>query len=74
MALVDAQNAGKVIAWLGTALYAAFAIGAQAGTALYGAHGLFAIGLATAVGPMLHGLFSAELLYRIQRSADQNDR
>lgn len=52
LALVDAQNAGKVIAWLGTALYAAFAIGAPAGTALYGAHGLFAIGLATAVGPL----------------------
>ena len=52
LALVDAQNAGKVIAWLGTALYAAFAVGAPAGTALYGAHGLFAIGLVTALGPL----------------------
>ncbi|MBV9586946.1 MAG: arabinose transporter [Alphaproteobacteria bacterium] len=52
LALVDAQNAGKVIAWLGTALYAAFAVGAPAGTALYAAHGLFAIGLATALGPL----------------------
>jgi MFS family permease len=52
LALVDTQNAGKVIAWLGTALYAAFAIGAPAGTALYVAHGLLAIGLATTVGPL----------------------
>ncbi|HZT88378.1 MAG TPA: arabinose transporter [Stellaceae bacterium] len=53
LALVEAQNAGKVIAWLGTALYAAFAVGAPAGTLLYGAHGLFAIGLATACGPLV---------------------
>jgi len=52
LALVDAQNAGKVIAWLGTALYAAFAVGAPAGTALYAEHGLFAIGLATTIGPL----------------------
>src|SRR5690242_15990317 len=50
LALVDVQNAGKVIAWLGTALYAAFAVGAPAGTVLYEAHGLLAIGLATALG------------------------
>jgi MFS family permease len=61
LALVDAQNAGKVIAWLGTALYAAFAIGAPAGTALYGAHGLFAIGMATAVGPFAVLLLIAPL-------------
>lgn len=52
LGLVDAQNAGKVIAWLGTALYAAFAAGAPAGTALYAAHGFFAIALATTVGPL----------------------
>jgi MFS family permease len=52
LALVDAQNAGKVIAWLGTALYAAFAVGAPAGTMLYGTHGLFAIGLLTVLGPL----------------------
>jgi MFS family permease len=52
LGLVDARNAGKVIAWLGTALYAAFAVGAPAGAALYAAHGLFAIGLATTIGPL----------------------
>jgi hypothetical protein len=29
-ALVDARNSGKVIAWIGTAMYAAFAVGAPA--------------------------------------------
>lgn len=52
LGLVDAQNAGKVIAWLGTALYAAFAVGAPAGTAFYPGQGLFAIGLATTLGPL----------------------
>jgi MFS family permease len=52
LGLVDARDAGKVIAWLGTALYAAFAVGAPAGTALYAGHGLFAIGLATTLGPL----------------------
>jgi MFS family permease len=61
LALVDTQNVGKVIAWLGTALYAAFAIGAPVGTALYRAHGLFAIGLATAAGPFAVLLLIAPL-------------
>jgi MFS family permease len=52
LALVDARDAGKVIAWLGTALYAAFAVGAPAGTLLYEAHGLLAIALATTLGPL----------------------
>ena len=33
---VGAHNAGKVIAWMGTAMFAAFAAGAPLGTALYG--------------------------------------
>jgi predicted MFS family arabinose efflux permease len=52
LALVNARDAGKVIAWLGTALYAAFAVGAPAGTLLYEAHGLLAIALATTLGPL----------------------
>jgi MFS family permease len=59
LGLVDAQNAGKVIAWLGTALYAAFAVGAPAGTALYAGQGLFAIGLATTLGPRLSRVLAA---------------
>lgn len=61
LALVDAKNAGKVIAWLGTALYAAFAVGAPAGTLLYEAHGLCAIALATTIGPLLVLLLIAPL-------------
>ena len=35
LARVGARNAGKVIAWMGTAMFAAFAGGAPLGTALY---------------------------------------
>ncbi len=52
LALMGAQSAGKVMAWVGTSLYAAFAIGAPLGTALYGSYGFFAIALATLVIPL----------------------
>ena len=52
LALVAPQNAGKVIAWIGTAMYAAFAIGAPAGSALYARYGFSAIALATALVPV----------------------
>jgi MFS family permease len=52
LALVAPQNSGKVIAWIGTAMYAAFAVGAPVGTAFYAAHGFFAIAVATAVVPL----------------------
>ena len=52
LALAGARNAGKVLAWMGTAMYAAFALGAPVGTALYGAYGFPAIALATALVPL----------------------
>lgn len=52
LALVDAQHAGKVIAWVGTAMFAALAAGAPLGSALYGADGFAAIALATALVPL----------------------
>src|SRR5467141_2610447 len=52
LALAGAQNTGKVLAWMGTAMYAAFALGAPIGTALYGAHGFTAIALATTLVPL----------------------
>jgi len=52
LAVVTPQNSGKVIAWIGTAMYAAFAVGAPIGTAFYLAHGFFAIALATAIVPL----------------------
>jgi MFS family permease len=52
LALAGARNTGKVLAWMGTAMYAAFALGAPVGTALYGAYGFPAIALATALVPL----------------------
>ncbi|OKO75225.1 arabinose transporter [Bradyrhizobium sp. AS23.2] len=52
LARVDAGNTGKVIAWVGSAMFAAFAIGAPVGSALYAAYGFAAIALATAAAPL----------------------
>ena len=52
LALVAPQNSGKVIAWIGTALYAAFAVGAPAGMALYASYGFVAIALVTVLVPV----------------------
>ena len=53
LALGGASNAGKVIAWVGTALWAAYAAGAPAGTALYTHFGFIAIALATTLLPLV---------------------
>src|SRR2546422_7276794 len=52
LALSGAQNTGKVLAWMGTAMYAAFALGAPVGSSLYGSFGFTAIALATPLGPL----------------------
>ncbi len=52
MARVGAQNAGKVIAWMGTAMFAAFAGGAPLGVTLYGAGGFGAVAAATVLAPV----------------------
>ena len=52
LALVGPQNTGQIMAWVGTAMYAAFAVGAPAGTSLYAAHGFAAIALATTLIPL----------------------
>jgi len=46
------QNAGKVLGWVGSAMFAAFALGAPVGTVLYSTYGLLAIGLTTALLPL----------------------
>src|SRR5215475_5895619 len=61
LALVDAGSTGKVIAWVGSAMFAAFAIGAPAGSALYAAYGFGAIAFGTAAAPLLTLLFVAPL-------------
>lgn len=52
LALAGGRNTGRVLAWLGTAMYAAFALGAPVGTALYGDYGFTAIALATTLVPL----------------------
>ncbi|MFO1049877.1 MAG: arabinose transporter [Geminicoccaceae bacterium] len=49
---VGRQSAGRVIAWVGMAMFAALALGAPIGTTLYGQWGFAAIALATALLPL----------------------
>src|SRR5258708_4188807 len=53
LALMGPQNTGKVMSWVGTSLYAAFAVGAPAGTALYSGYGFAAIALAATLIPLV---------------------
>ena len=53
IAAAPASDAGRVIAWMGIAMYAAFAAGAPLGVWLYDEMGFSAIGLATLVVPIL---------------------
>jgi MFS family permease len=52
LARLGARHTGKVMSWIGTALYAAYAVGAPAGTALYAGRGFGAVALATALIPL----------------------
>jgi MFS family permease len=52
LALVDARFTGRVIAWIGAAMFAAWAIGAPAGAALYDDYGFAAIAWATTLAPL----------------------
>src|SRR5205814_1476233 len=52
VALAGPRHTGKVMSWVGTALYTAFAVGAPLGTGLYAAYGFAAIGLATMLLPL----------------------
>ena len=52
LALVDPGNTGKVIAWVGTAMFAALALGAPVGSASYARYGFAAIALATTLVPL----------------------
>ncbi len=49
---VGPQNAGRVMAWVGVAIYAAYALGAPAGMRLYAATGFAGIAWATALIPL----------------------
>ncbi|WP_234683934.1 arabinose transporter [Bradyrhizobium monzae] len=61
LALADDRSTGKVIAWVGSAMFAAFAIGAPVGAALYSAYGFAAIAIASAAAPLMTLLLVAPL-------------
>ncbi len=52
LALVGAKNAGRIIAWIGMAMFAALALGAPLGTALYSAGGFAGVAIATTLMPL----------------------
>lgn len=54
-------HTGKVMAWMGTAMYAAFALGAPLGTVLYERIGFVAIALATTLLPLMSLLVVAPM-------------
>jgi MFS family permease len=51
--LLGSASAGKAMSWLGTSLYAAFAIGAPIGSSLYGHWGFSAVAVATVLMPLV---------------------
>lgn len=61
LALLGVQNTSKALAWIGSAMFGAFAAGAPLGTALYGRYGFIAIAFATMLLPLLTLLFVAPL-------------
>ncbi len=61
LAVVGVQHTGKVLAWVGSAMFAAFALGAPVGSALYARWGFAAIALATTLLPVATLLVVAPL-------------
>jgi MFS family permease len=53
LASAGAENAGRVIAWVGMAMFAALALGAPIGTALYVSNGFVAVAIATTLVPLV---------------------
>jgi predicted MFS family arabinose efflux permease len=61
LGLAGHENAGRVIAWVGMAMFAALAVGAPLGTALYAAGGFTAVATATALVPLVTVLLAVRL-------------
>ena len=53
LTIAGPEHTGKVVAWVGTSMYVAFAVGAPLGTSLYASNGFAAVTIATAVIPLL---------------------
>jgi MFS family permease len=61
LALAGRANTGRVIAWVGMAMFAALAFGAPVGTTLYAMGGFAAVAIATILLPLSSILFVAPL-------------
>lgn len=61
LAFAGSRRTGQVLAWMGTAMYGAFALGAPIGTTLYGAYGFVAIALATIAVPLVTLVLAARV-------------
>src|ERR1043165_1456479 len=61
LAVAGPQNAGRVIAWVGMAMFAAMALGAPIGMSLYAIGGFAAVAAATALIPVLTLLLVAKV-------------
>ncbi len=59
--LAGPQNAGKVMAWVGIAMYGAYAVGAPAGVAVNGRWGFTGIAVAAVILPLLSLLLVASV-------------
>jgi MFS family permease len=70
LALAGRANTGRVIAWVGMAMFAALAFGAPVGTTLYALGGFAAVAVATILFPLITVLLVAPLTpVPIQRGA-----
>jgi len=65
------KNTGKVIAWIGTALWAAYAAGAPAGSVLYSRNGFMAIGLTTILLPLVTLVLVMRLRETVPKATDK---
>ncbi len=61
LALLGPRHTGKVLAWIGSAMFAAFALAAPLGSLLYARYGFVAIALATIMLPIATLLFVVPL-------------
>jgi len=66
LATAGAKNTGRVMSWIGTAMYLAFAFGAPLGTVLYKMYGFEIVAYLTAIIPLL------TLLVVYRRNAEQS--
>ena len=70
LALAGPANTGRVIAWVGMAMFAALAFGAPVGTTLYALGGFTAVAVATILFPLITVLLVAPLTpVPVQRGA-----